>query len=148
MNRSPTVVLGYLMQFEKMTLKAAYEHTKQRRSLISPHENYFAQLEQFELVLYGNNSFTYAFFLSLSVTVSLSFIHYVFRVFGGCACREADKPKSLQAMVREMRSEGFPEDEDDEKTMERLKAASINTAANASTKAATATATNNSLDLS
>eukprot|EP01105_Mastigella_eilhardi_P007100 TRINITY_DN1854_c0_g1_i2.p2 TRINITY_DN1854_c0_g1~~TRINITY_DN1854_c0_g1_i2.p2 ORF type:complete len:141 (-),score=66.36 TRINITY_DN1854_c0_g1_i2:8-430(-) len=57
-NRSPTVVIGYLMQFEGMTLQCAYKHVLQRRGSISPHEEYFAQLQKLDQQLHGVVSFT------------------------------------------------------------------------------------------
>jgi len=47
-NRSPTVVVGYLVVVEKWSLKKAYTHVQQTRSLASPHEKYFLQLQQLE----------------------------------------------------------------------------------------------------
>ncbi|KAH3759083.1 Dual specificity protein phosphatase 16 [Pelomyxa schiedti] len=57
-NRSPTVVIAYLMCHCGMTLQQAYTHVLGKRNAISPHELYFIQLQQLDERLYGRVSFT------------------------------------------------------------------------------------------
>jgi protein-tyrosine phosphatase len=84
-NRSPTVVIAYLMAKEGWSLRKAYDHVKSKRRMISPHELYFEQLQQYEVKLTGKS------------TVS----------------RE-EAPKSLQAYIRELRAKMLGKDGDDE----------------------------------
>eukprot|EP00727_Mastigamoeba_balamuthi_P002314 m51a1_g1208 putative dual specificity protein phosphatase 1 isoform 2 (288) ;mRNA; r:469225-470701 len=56
-NRSPTVVIAYLIARERWTLKRAYEHIKARRD-IGPHEEYFRQLQELDRAAHGAVSFT------------------------------------------------------------------------------------------
>jgi hypothetical protein len=55
-NRSPTVVLGYLISHERMSLKRAYELTTAVRPKISLHERYFEQLQSLEMSTHGTIS--------------------------------------------------------------------------------------------
>jgi protein-tyrosine phosphatase len=57
-NRSPTIVLAYLMVREQWRLRQAYQWVKTRRKQISPHEGYWKQLQALELRLYGSISLT------------------------------------------------------------------------------------------
>lgn len=57
-NRSPTIVLAWLVQVEGWTLKKAYEHVKQVRPMMSPHERYFEQLQQLDKEKHGAISVT------------------------------------------------------------------------------------------
>eukprot|EP01111_Echinosteliopsis_oligospora_P009065 TRINITY_DN2589_c0_g1_i1.p1 TRINITY_DN2589_c0_g1~~TRINITY_DN2589_c0_g1_i1.p1 ORF type:complete len:209 (+),score=28.63 TRINITY_DN2589_c0_g1_i1:119-745(+) len=52
-NRSPTLVIAYLMSHMNLSLNAAYELVKSRRSIISPHEKYMEQLAVYEMQLFG-----------------------------------------------------------------------------------------------
>lgn len=52
-NRSATIVLAYLMKREKMTLKQAWDHLRERRPTVQPVVDYMKQLRKFEEVLYG-----------------------------------------------------------------------------------------------
>jgi hypothetical protein len=52
-NRSPSVVLGYLISHDHMTLKRAYELVTSVRPIISVHERYFEQLQILEEKTYG-----------------------------------------------------------------------------------------------
>lgn len=79
-NRSPTVVLAYLMAREQLSLEAAYNLTVARRPQICPHEKYMEQLQAYELKLRGTSSFT-----------------------------EQTLPKSLQQAIRELRAEAEAE---------------------------------------
>ncbi|KAL6075211.1 Dual specificity protein phosphatase 6 [Balamuthia mandrillaris] len=47
-NRSPTVVLAYLVKHEEMTLKEAVRHVKKRRPLVHPVDRYLLQLRALE----------------------------------------------------------------------------------------------------
>jgi protein-tyrosine phosphatase len=55
-SRSAAVVIAYLMQHHKMSLKAAYEHVKQQRSIIQPNDGFMKQLMALELQLTGVNT--------------------------------------------------------------------------------------------
>lgn len=55
-NRSPCVVIAYLMWKKHWPLKQAYEHVLSRRSSIAPHEDYFTALRRYELKLFGKQS--------------------------------------------------------------------------------------------
>ena len=56
-SRSASIVLAYLMKHERMPLRAAYEHTAKRRSMIWPNRAFMAQLIRFEKELFGRNTF-------------------------------------------------------------------------------------------
>lgn len=47
-NRSATIVIGYLMERGNMTLKEAYKHVKSKRPKICPHDEYIKQLKKYE----------------------------------------------------------------------------------------------------
>lgn len=55
-SRSVTIVLAYLMKYNQMTLREAYEQTKICRPEISPNPNYISRLRKYEYKLYGKNS--------------------------------------------------------------------------------------------
>jgi len=55
-SRSASIVIAYLMNRHKMALKEAYEHVKERRRCIGPHQYLRKQLIDYELHLYGNVS--------------------------------------------------------------------------------------------
>lgn len=57
-NRSATVVLAWMMNAEKMPLKEAWHHLRSRRSVVSPHEQYVAQLKLYEKDLFGSITLT------------------------------------------------------------------------------------------
>lgn len=48
LNRSPTIVIAYLMVKLKMTLNEAYYLVKNKREKITPHKNYIDQLKLYE----------------------------------------------------------------------------------------------------
>lgn len=52
-NRSATVVIGYLMIKENMTLKEAFDLVKSKRPKICPHIEYIKQLKEYEYNLRG-----------------------------------------------------------------------------------------------
>jgi len=55
-NRSPTIVIAYLMKTEGRTLKQSYDLVISKRPMISPHEKYFDQLLALERQLFGENT--------------------------------------------------------------------------------------------
>jgi trimeric autotransporter adhesin len=57
-NRSATVVLAWMMHGEKMILKDAWHLLRSRRSVVSPHEQYIAQLKSYEETLFGTITLT------------------------------------------------------------------------------------------
>jgi len=65
-NRSPTIVIAYLMKYEELTLWSAHKLVKAERPLIHPHPSYIKQLREYNKELWGLYS-TPANFLALSV---------------------------------------------------------------------------------
>jgi len=55
-SRSASIVIAYLMNRNKMALREAYEHVKERRRCIGPHQYLRRQLIDYEIHLYGNTS--------------------------------------------------------------------------------------------
>ncbi|CAH2075054.1 unnamed protein product, partial [Iphiclides podalirius] len=55
-SRSVTLCLAYLIKWERMTLRDAYHHIKQRRPQIRPNTGFFKQLIKFEERLYSEAS--------------------------------------------------------------------------------------------
>jgi len=55
-NRSPTIVIAYLMYTFHWGLKKAWEHVKESRSMASPHEHYMQQLIDCEIELFGRST--------------------------------------------------------------------------------------------
>lgn len=55
-NRSPTVVVGWLMAAERLTLKDSYWTVHRSRPGICLHDGYMEQLRQFDAQLFGKNS--------------------------------------------------------------------------------------------
>jgi len=51
-NRSPALVLGFLMRSEKWSLHEAYTFLKEKRELIHPHKKYMQQLRSLDKELY------------------------------------------------------------------------------------------------
>jgi hypothetical protein len=47
-SRSATVVLSYLLKYEGMSLRQAWEHVQQRRPIINPNAGFVAHLKLFE----------------------------------------------------------------------------------------------------
>mmetsp|Transcript_3355 Transcript_3355/g.7868 ORF Transcript_3355/g.7868 Transcript_3355/m.7868 type:complete len:434 (-) Transcript_3355:211-1512(-) len=56
-NRAPTMTLGYLMYSKRWPMKECYEYVRSKRPQASPHEKYFDQLMEYELSLFGSNSY-------------------------------------------------------------------------------------------
>ena len=57
-NRSPSVIISYLMASEGLSLKEAYRDIQEKRSLICPHRDYFSQLQELDKSHFGSVSFT------------------------------------------------------------------------------------------
>ncbi|KAL6073094.1 Dual specificity protein phosphatase 13 [Balamuthia mandrillaris] len=55
-NRSSTVVIGYLVRHEKWALRKAYEHLVERRPQVQPHPEYLKQLRKLEVAWRGSSS--------------------------------------------------------------------------------------------
>lgn len=55
-SRSVTLCLAYLVKWQKMTLRDAYHHLKQRRPQIRPNTGFFKQLIKYEERLFGEAS--------------------------------------------------------------------------------------------
>jgi len=70
-NRSPTIVIAYLMAQLNWSLKKAWDLVKERRSIASPHEKYMYQLIEFEKELFGNTTIDYNEYQSNSIQASL-----------------------------------------------------------------------------
>jgi protein-tyrosine phosphatase len=45
MSRSPTIVISYLMKYQNMTLREAYNHVKKRRPIVSPNMGMYGELK-------------------------------------------------------------------------------------------------------
>lgn len=60
MNRSPSIVLGYLVTDSRLrwTLREAFLHVRSRRPMISPLSVYFEQLQQIEVSVHRLNATT------------------------------------------------------------------------------------------
>jgi|EP00927_Polykrikos_kofoidii_P080774 atypical dual specificity phosphatase len=52
-SRSSSTVIAYLMQYEKMSLREAYQHVKTRRSIAEPRRCFVDQLGVLEMKLFG-----------------------------------------------------------------------------------------------
>ena len=57
-NRSPTIVIAYLMTRYQKTLMESYSIVQSKKSDIAPHENYFKQLQLLDQELFGQISMT------------------------------------------------------------------------------------------
>lgn len=55
-NRSATVVLAYLMKYNDMTLREAWEYVRTRRPSVQPVANYMSQLREYEKSIRGSVS--------------------------------------------------------------------------------------------
>ena len=55
MSRSPTIVIAYIMWKRKLRLNEAIKFVKEKRSIISPNDNFMNQLKIFEELLIKNN---------------------------------------------------------------------------------------------
>jgi len=66
-SRSPTVVISYIMQALKMSLREAFHHVLSRRSVIGPNPGFLQQLIQYEVTLFGKASMTMEDFARLGL---------------------------------------------------------------------------------
>jgi len=66
-NRSPTIVMAFLMKQNHWTLHQAWRKVKQKRVIIQPNKKYIRQLRDWDMYLHGKHS-TPPDFLRLSVT--------------------------------------------------------------------------------
>ncbi len=57
-NRSPAIVLGYLMHSQRWNLKQSYEYLQSRHPLFAVHESYFSALQEIDRQLFGELSLT------------------------------------------------------------------------------------------
>lgn len=57
-NRSPSIVIAYLMTRYQKTLMESYLIVQNKKSDIAPHENYFRQLQLLDQELFGQISMT------------------------------------------------------------------------------------------
>jgi len=55
-NRSPTIVIAYLMKDKHFTLHQAWRWVKQRRVIVQPNVKYVQQLRQWDVYLHGKHS--------------------------------------------------------------------------------------------
>ena len=55
MSRSPTIVIAYIMWKRKLRLNEAIKFVKEKRSIISPNDNFMNQLKIFEELLIKND---------------------------------------------------------------------------------------------
>jgi len=55
-SRSATIVLGYLLTFNNMTLREAHDHLKAARPVIRPNNGFWRQLVELEVELKGVSS--------------------------------------------------------------------------------------------
>lgn len=65
-NRSPTIVMAFLMKYHGMTLYRAWREVKQKRIIVQPNENYIKQLRVWDMYLHGRHS-TPNDFLNMSI---------------------------------------------------------------------------------
>jgi len=56
MNRSPTMVMGFLMKHEHITFHQAWRMVKQKRIIVQPHVKYIKQLRAWDMYLHGSYS--------------------------------------------------------------------------------------------
>jgi len=67
MNRSPTIVMGFLMKHDHITFYKAWRLVKQKRVIVQPHVNYIKQLRAWNMYLHGSYS-TPSNFLQMKVS--------------------------------------------------------------------------------
>lgn len=66
-NRSPTIVMAFLMKQQGLTFYRAWREVKQKRILVQPNKKYIKQLRDWDMYLNGKHSTPHDF-LNLSVT--------------------------------------------------------------------------------
>jgi len=54
-SRSSTIVIAYMMQAMRFSLKEAFKYVRERRPIISPNDGFSRQLQVYEDILYNNN---------------------------------------------------------------------------------------------
>jgi len=67
MNRSPTIVMGFLMKHDHITFYKAWRLVKQKRVIVQPHVKYIKQLRSWNMYLHGSYS-TPSNFLEMKVS--------------------------------------------------------------------------------
>jgi len=67
MNRSPTIVMGFLMKHDNITFHKAWRLVKQKRVIVQPHVKYIRQLRSWNRYLHGSYS-TPSNFLEMKVS--------------------------------------------------------------------------------
>jgi len=67
MNRSPTIVMGFLMKYNHITFYKAWRLVKQKRDIVQPHVKYIKQLRAWDMYLHGKYS-TPSDFLEMKVS--------------------------------------------------------------------------------
>ena len=55
-SRSVSMILGYLMKYQKWTLLKAYQHCKKQRGMIRPNKSFWKSLMKLEMELFDKNS--------------------------------------------------------------------------------------------
>ncbi|KAK3580491.1 hypothetical protein CHS0354_001092 [Potamilus streckersoni] len=55
-SRSASLCIAYMMKYQRLTLKQAYEHVKKRRPVIRPNTGFWRQLIEFERRLFGRTT--------------------------------------------------------------------------------------------
>lgn len=75
MNRSPTIVMGFLMKHDHITFYKAWRLVKQKRVIVQPHVKYIKQLRSWNRYLHGSYS-TPSNFLEMKVSENgISVLH-------------------------------------------------------------------------
>jgi protein-tyrosine phosphatase len=70
-NRSPTIVIAYLMHTYNWSLKKAWEHVREKRTMASPHEHYMQQLIDYEIELFGHSTLDFEEYSQNSIQAQL-----------------------------------------------------------------------------
>jgi protein-tyrosine phosphatase len=55
-NRSPTIMIAFLMKLEHITLHQAWRKVKQKRLIVQPHVKYIKQLRDWDMYIHGKHS--------------------------------------------------------------------------------------------
>lgn len=55
-SRSASLCIAYLMKYENMSLRQAYQHVKMARPIIRPNQGFWKQLIEYEKHLFGSNT--------------------------------------------------------------------------------------------
>jgi len=70
-NRSPTIVIAYLMTRLRWSLKKAFDYVHERRPVMSPHELYIKQLITLEELLFHNTTMSFEEYSQTSLQAQL-----------------------------------------------------------------------------